>query len=322
MMIRNLRWIVALALILMSSAAVVSHAAVPISSQTTCDPSRRTPQTGLTDHTLESAGGERRYLLYIPESYDPAQPTPLVLSLHGFASSPEQQMEFSQWNAAADQYTLIAVYPQGTGFPAGWNVGDLDGILGILVQRPDDVAFIADLIDHLSAQLCIDAARVYVNGLSNGGGMSERIACELGDRIAAIGSVVGAYNTERACEPARPIPVIAVHGDADPIVPYNGGEVGGGGRLPDVPTWAAEWGARNGCDPTPRADQDALRSQIVYGDCDGGVEVVLYTIFGGGHTWAGGGEHPPEAIVGQVIADFATTDIMWAFFAAHPLPAA
>ncbi|MDZ4765726.1 MAG: PHB depolymerase family esterase [Chloroflexota bacterium] len=297
-------------------AVVIANAALT-QAQSACDATTNAA-LGLTDNTIDSAGGERRYLLYVPESYDPAQPTPLILSLHGFASNPEQQMEFSQWNAAADEYNLIVAYPQGTGFPLGWNAGELPGILGILVQRPDDVSFIRDLIDGLNAQLCIDPVRVYVNGLSNGGGMSNRIACELADTVAAIGSVVGAYNPLETCEPSRPIPVIAVHGDADPVVPYEGGETQGG-ALPAIQTWAAEWGVRNGCDATPTIDEDVVRSQQIYGNCAEGVEVVLYTIFGGGHTWAGGGDHPPESIVGAVIAEFPTTDIMWTFFEAHPL---
>ena len=89
-----------------------------------------------------------------------------------------------------------------------------------------DVRFISDLIDRLMAEYNIDPARIYANGLSNGGGMSDVLACTLSDRIAAIGGVSGAVPASRAdeCHPPRAVPVIAFHGTADPIVPYSGGE--------------------------------------------------------------------------------------------------
>jgi len=200
---------------------------------------------GVTRGTLTSGGTERSYLLYVPASYDPAAPTPLVLSIHGFASWPANQMEVSQWNELADEHGFILAYPSGTGFPKRWNTSGAAGEGGA-----DDVAFLLALIDALSQQYSIDPQRVYVNGLSNGGGMSNTLACLRPERIAAMGGVAGAY-TEPAggCNPARPVPVIAFHGTADRIVPYTnctdnaevifytveggGHNWPGGGRLPE-----------------------------------------------------------------------------------------
>lgn len=272
-----------------------------------------------TNGELESGGLTRRYLLYVPDSYNPDMPTPLVISIHGFAEWPAHQMEISGWNTLADQHGFIVVYPQGTSFPLRWTTHAVDSSAAGL---PDDTGFIADLIDRLSAEYNIDPQRIYANGLSNGGGMSNRLACELADRIAAIGGVSGAYlYPPEACQPARPVPVIAFHGTADEIVPYNGGP----SRMFDIPfplvsEWAAAWAERNGC----AGEVESLAvsptvDRVHYTGCNQNAEVVFYTIAGGGHAWPGG-EPIPEWIVGYTTMEINATRLMWEFFSQHPLP--
>ena len=181
------------------------------------------PPSGEISGRIVSGGQERAYVLHVPKNYDPSIPVPLVISLHGFAEWPAHQMEISRWNDLADREGFLVVYPAGTGFPLRWRLrGD--------ATNPDlpmtDVRFISDLIDRLMQEYRIDPARVYANGLSNGGGMSDVLACTLADRIAAIGGVSGAYLFPRdECRPPRAVPVIAFHGTDDPIVPYPGGEL-------------------------------------------------------------------------------------------------
>lgn len=273
------------------------------------------PQAGTSENTLEHDGLARTYLVYVPEKYDPTQPTPLVLSLHGFTSNARQQVNISQWNPVADEHGFLVVYPQGTGFPLRWHSGQSV----FESQRPvDDVGFINALLDQLIKGFCVDAARIYISGLSNGGGMSHRLACEMAERVAAIGGVAGAYHPG-ACEPARPVPVIAFHGTADDIVPY----LGGGGRditFPPIETWAAGWAARNGCDAEPEALAPVgVVSGVEYVNCEEDAAVMLYTIEGGGHTWPGGAELP-AFIVGVTNDDVNASEMMWEFFTAHPLP--
>lgn len=275
-------------------------------------------KVGLDDGVMEFDGLRRTYRVYVPESYDPTQPTPLVLSLHGFASNARQQMEFSQWNRVADENNFIVVYPQGAGAPPGWNSGRIGGRLAELFPRPDDVAFIRALIDHLGETLCIDPARVYANGLSNGAGMSSRLGCELADRIAAIGGVAGAY-TSLECEPGRAVPVIAFHGLDDPISPYEGGEAGPEMALTPIEEWAGEWAARNGCDTEPLIETVTENiTRRTFSGCESNADVILYSIAGGGHTWPGGGRQP-VFIAGEVNREIDASAIMWDFFAAHPL---
>ena len=173
-----------------------------------------------TNGRLVSAGEERRYLLYVPDSYDPSVPTPLVITLHGFVQWPANQAAVSRWNKLADEYGFIVVYPAGTGFPMRWRTWGA-------ADPTQDITFISDLIDKLSAEYNIDPARVYANGLSNGGGMTFVLSCKLSERIAAIGTVAGAYSLPwDECNPSRPVPAIIFHGTADPIVPYQGGSAG------------------------------------------------------------------------------------------------
>ncbi len=167
----------------------------------------------------------------------------------------------------------------------------------------------------------IDPARIYANGLSNGGGMSHLLACTLSPRIAAIGTVAGAYvDPPGGCQPSRPVPVISFHGTADPIVPYQGGVVSRTGyRLPVISEWVAGWAQRNACTPEPKALPAVGEvSGLVYASCSQNAEVIFYTVQGGGHTWPGG-TPLPEAITGRTTRDVDASALMWEFFTRHPL---
>jgi polyhydroxybutyrate depolymerase len=266
--------------------------------------------------TIVSSGEKRAYFLYVPVSYDPSVPAPLVISIHGYAEWPAHQMQISRWNDLADEYGFLVVYPSGTDFPKRWRTTRFDPSAPLI-----DVIFISDLIDLLSAEYNIDPDRIFANGLSNGGGMSFVLSCELSDRIAAIGSVAGAYVYPlEECNPSRPVPVIAFHGTADPIVPYQGGP----SHSFDIPfpvilDWVAALAARHGCHPGPEAlPAPGAVTGMHYTDCDENAEVVFYTIAGGGHTWPGG-VPLPESITGLTSMDIDATRLMWEFFQLHPM---
>ncbi len=294
--------------------------------------------SGSSTQQIESGGMTREYVLYIPPGYVPSQPTPLVVSLHGFAGNPHEQERDSGWDDVAGRENFIVVYPAGTGSPLRWNAGQrelqtrlrqgglFERMLGerfFETVQADDVGFIRDLIAHLSDQLCIDGARIYVNGMSNGGGMTNRLACEAADVFAAAGMVAGAYTDFGGCQPSRPIPVIAFHGVEDPIVPYQGvSEV----YFPAIETWAADWAARDQCGATPAAIPGTVGdvTGTRYTGCAGDAEVDFYTITDGGHTWPGGamGSQPLMGLLlGKTSTDINASETMWVFFSAHPMPA-
>ena len=271
-----------------------------------------------TNGRIESSGQVRSYLLYVPKTYQSTTPMPLVISIHGFAEWPAHQMDISRWNELADVDGFMVVYPSGTGFPLRWNT---HGPVGTAVDPMNEVLFISDLIDKLEQEYNVDRTRIYANGLSNGGGMSYLLACKLADRIAAIGSVSGAYLYPwDDCEPSRPVPLIAFHGTHDPIVPYNGG---GSSRFdnpfPVIPEWIDLWAQRNECDDHPiELPTTGEVSGKKYTKCKQNAEVVFYSIQGGGHAWPGG-EPLPEIIVGHTTQDINATKEMWEFFKQHPM---
>ena len=266
-----------------------------------------------------SVGQTREYILYVPNSYDRSRPTPLVISMHGAMNAPSFQMNLSQWNTLADEHGFIAVYPAGEGGgPKTWFLRGRQ-----TPTRMPDVIFISELIDKLEASYNIDPARIYANGLSNGGGMTFALSCTLSNRIAAFGPVSAAVTLPIDwCPEARPAPVIAFQGTADRFVPYEGAKVWlAPVPFPSVREWIATWAKRNRCGPNPvesSAAPDVTR--LEYTGCADDTAVVLYTIEGGGHTWPGG-PPMPEWLVGPTSRSIDATRLMWSFFLEHPLRA-
>lgn len=273
--------------------------------------------THASNGSLVSGGITREYLLHVPKSYDSTKAVALVISMHGGAMWPASQMEISLWNDVADEHGFLVVYPSGIRGrgPRAWRAGGGPG-------QVRDVRYIADLIDTLAARYRIDPARVYANGLSNGGGMAFALSCALDDRIAAVGVVAPAIFLKwRDCASSRAVPMIAFHGTADRAAKYRGGTswVVSNIVFPGIPGWVATWARRNRCAPT--SVDSAVASDVtrrVYSRCAGDAGVALYTIDGGGHTWPGG-RPLPEWFVGRTTHSVSASRLMWEFFRAHPL---
>jgi polyhydroxybutyrate depolymerase len=257
---------------------------------------------------------EREFRTFIPSGYLPNGEMPLVFSLHGYTMTAYDQQLMTGLSHQASRSGFIVVYPQGLGNPTQWNLNPgMDN---------GDVIFIRDLIALFKQNCAIDSKRVYVTGFSMGGGMANRLACELSDQIAAIAPVSGAYAYPAICSPKRAMPVLAFHGYDDHVVPYNGSSnLDLLNQSPDVwppiPDWAANWGVMNGCTPHPEtlSNQDGVRIEAWRG-CRDRVEVLLYTIDGGGHTYPNGtgantGQDPLLKINGN--------KIIWEFFERYAL---
>jgi polyhydroxybutyrate depolymerase len=265
-----------------------------------------------TNGTIVSSGETRQYLLYVPKSYDRSRATPLVISLHPAASWPAAEMEISQWNELADAHGFIVVYPSGTDVPRVWPMGP--GSLG------RDVRFISDLIDKLEAAYNIDPARIYADGMSNGGGMAFALSCKLSDRIAAVGAVAAAQMLEwDRCGDSKPVATVAFHGTADKFAPYQGGSSPiAPGQFPSIRDWTARVARRNQCkgDPIDTRISPGVR-RVAYANCAENADVVLYSVEGGGHTWPGG-KPLPEWMVGRTTREINASSVIWEFFVQHP----
>ncbi len=279
-----------------------------------------------TVDSLVHDGIARTFRVYLPGSYDGLTPRPVVLNLHGGFGSGAQIESSSRITEVANSAGFVAVSPDGVADPVygirTWNGG---GCCGYAVSaNVDDVGFVRALLDRLEATTCIDRRRVYAQGMSNGAILSHRLACELADRIRAIGPVAGT-NMAAACAPVRPVPVFEIHGAADQHVPFDGGFGCGasGVAYPSVAETIEGWRARAGCRDKPGRGTDRPDAACQrFSGCAAGVDVEQCTVNGGGHTWPGG--TPPllpgigNCPFGYQSPSFVASSETWKFFAAHP----
>jgi polyhydroxybutyrate depolymerase len=230
----------------------------------------------------------------------PTERRPLLIYRHGLGGGGAQAVADPAVRGLAQRGRMFLVAPDGNVDHSGrrfWNASraccNLDG------KAVDDVARLEALIDHWRDRPEIDPARVYVVGFSNGGFMAHRLACEMDDRLAAIVSLAGAGRArEEACPIGASIAVLEVHGDADPIVRYQGGRVLDAHELdphPSAPQTIADWADRLGCPPKAARkssiDLDprlpgAETTIAAQGKCARGT-AELWTIHGAGHDIVG-----------------------------------
>jgi polyhydroxybutyrate depolymerase len=259
----------------------------------------------LNDEQIITSGVTRHFILHVPPSYN-GNPMALVINLHGYGSNSREEQNLTGMSAKADTAGFLVVYPDG--LDSTWYTGP--GAKG-----DADKQFIRDLIAHLETLYTIDPKRIYATGISNGGGMANRLACDMSDLIAAIAPDSGAYNFWQDCTPARPVPVLAFHGLDDKIVPYEGNtpQI----MTPPIEDWAAAWAARNGCSSTPEITTpvDTVTVQT-WSTCKNNADVILYTLAGHGHSWPGSSSMP-RSITSQAVN---ATDLIWDFFKSHPIP--
>lgn len=287
--------------------------------------------------------GETRYFWYYVPSDLPNTPVPLVLCLHGgggrpgFSAGAERNSSpAAVWMDIAERDKLIVAYPQGTPRTKGkekyqWNDCRGDALTH---SNADDVRFLDSLITWFENQYSINAERVYSTGISNGGFMSFRLACELSDRIAAIGAITAANPAASDCSaPEFPIAVLIMNGTDDWLVPWEGGPVAGTGERGTVDStentvdfWVDFIGADEEPQVAVRPDfnrSDGSTVQVrTYGNGAEGTEVVLYEVDGGGHTEPSIAEHHPMvylAFVGTQNHDIEAAEEIWSFFQRHTL---
>ncbi len=298
---------------------------VPPSPANTPPPSGQEPiyQAGTYNESITVDGRTRTYLLHIPTGYRTTTAYPLVFSFHGAGGNGKQMAAKTGFNAYADRDGFIAVYPDG--IDNSWNDGR--GTTQVDKRGVNDVGFVSALIDHLAAKLSIDRKRVFATGMSNGGIFSHRLGCELSSQISAIGPVAGEIPEAivSSCKPSSPMSRIAIHGVADPLNPFLGGETrgGAGGRILSAQATAEKWAAHNGCLLNPSktklpvtVNDGTSVEQWIYPNCKNGTDVILYAVNGMGHAW------PPQSgeiprVSGKTSHNIDATEVIWEFFRTH-----
>jgi polyhydroxybutyrate depolymerase len=250
----------------------------------------------------------RRYLVHVPAkrpmtTAGAVRPYALVIVLHGSSGSGDEIRQTTRMDSLSEGERFLVAYPEGVKgggglYPSDWNAGTCCGAAGR--ENIDDVGFIAALIGEVGKNLALDKRRVYVAGFSDGGRMAHRLACKLAPSIAAVAVVSGSLKDD-SCAPAKPVPILAVHGTSDDQVPFNDDAMtappavvtGVGATLPpSIRFWVATNGCRTGANT--RMATDLVRT--TFATCTGG-EVAFYTIEGGSHAWpgdpGGAGSQPP-----------------------------
>lgn len=264
----------------------------------TLDPcAGRKTQSGDFERTVVSSSLGRHYRVSIPPN-DGSKPLPMVLSFHGLTEDRAINRSSTQYDLLGRTKGFISVFLDGV--DRSWNAGNC--CVPATSSSVDDVRFVAETIATLSQELCVDERRVYASGFSNGGFLSYRLACELGDRIAAIG-VVGATMAVTECAPERAVPIIHVHGSLDPVVPMPGNPALG---FPSSDDTIGGWVKRNACVDNPHETlRRANGTCTTWDECTNGAAITYCTLSGTFHTWPKGA--------------FPASEIIWDFLAKQSL---
>lgn len=279
-------------------------------------------------------GSAQRYYLVTAPASSGDEPLPLVLDLHGLIEGAEVHAEHTRLGEFGQDHGFVTVFPNGRGEPVAWDASTGE-------EGNADLRYIDALIDRVTARRCIDEARIYAVGLSNGAMMVSALACERSDRFAAVSMVAGILAPE-PCDQARRVPILATHGTADPILPFDGGagdlgrlEPGGGPPStsaatgtssaadldgPGYPANVAEWARRYDC-TDPIDDEPAPTVLHRTYECPPSTAVEMYVVEGGGHTWPGSRfSSDIEHLTGPTTFEIDWNELVWEFFQRFTTP--
>lgn len=268
----------------------------------------------------------RSYLLFVPPAYQRARPAPLVLVFHGGGGAARAIAGVSQMHRLAMREGFIVAYPEGTGrgLAAGfsWNAGGKPGSGWAERRGIDDVRFVRELVAALSQEYSVDPRRIYALGMSQGGMLAYRLACQMSEVFAAV-AAVAATMTTADCRPKHPVSVLHIHGSADQNVPLQGGRGRFSARGADWPPVARgldHWRKVNGCAGEPVTTfADGPVTCVRYRGAADHCDVEYCLVEGGGHAWPGGKQTWGQRLRGDYVAQsFHATEKAWQFFKDHP----
>lgn len=259
------------------------------------------------NHSLSMTvdGMRRTYILHIPPAIEENQPLPLIIVLHGAYGTGRKMQLGLGFDPYADSRGFYVAYPDayqkpGERLTARWNDGR--GTLESSLVGVDDVKFITSLVEEIAAQVPLDRRGVFVTGASNGGMMTYRLGCETRGIFAGIAPVISNIPEPifETCSPQPPLNFLAINGDADPFVPFEGGEICAGtpsrlcegGWVVSQSDSLSKFAVANGCDAQPQSvllptlveDGTSIEGQT-YANCASDAQVKAYIVHNGGHTW-------------------------------------
>lgn len=233
--------------------------------------------------------------LTIPANYDGNTPAPLIVLLHGYASSGAGQDSYMGFSKIADQYGFFLVAPDGGKESGGdqnrfWNASD--ACCNFFASEVDDSGYVLRIINKLKSEYNIDPSQIYLIGHSNGGFMSYRAAHDHSGTIAAIASLAGATQLGDQAAPENPVHILQIHGTADGTIAYDGDDIQGN-EYPSAMETVTRWASYNGCstggakrelrDLEAEIEGHETSVLVFKQGCKAGGSSELWTIAGGSH---------------------------------------
>jgi polyhydroxybutyrate depolymerase len=291
---RAATWAAALAVLALAVAGgVLAHGHADVHDAVTV-PACVPPAAGT--HRIVVQAGRAPVSLHVPTGPSTTG-RPLIVVLPGAGQTGADIAAYTGYSRLADQRGFLVAYPTATGARPFWNVS------GQEPGKPDDVAYLRKVITALVAVSCADGTRVGMTGVSNGGGMTARMACDAADLLSGAAPVAGGYSTLPDCHPERPLPILEIHGERDTVVPYKGTGPTHAGAVGD---WLRDWLGRDACTGTAHRSTPAPRVQELRWTCPDGRAVVHDRVLDAEHGWPGQAS----------LAPFSSTLRTWRFLSA------
>jgi polyhydroxybutyrate depolymerase len=271
---------------------------------------------------LRNQGKLRTYYMYTPKSYNPQKAMSLVLVFHGDNGSGNSMRKVSRFNNLAEQKGFIAVYPNALDHQ--WS------FTGHIRQKVDDISFIAALIEHIERIRNINSHKIYATGFSQGGILTQALACRLPNKFAAFASVAGSLTARlvRSCHPPLSISMMMINGTNDFSVHYyHGDPITQKEALVSIPETTNFWRRHDQCTSSSQF-QELTRTKshnhlevkaFRYSGCRNGSEVLQFAVVNGGHFWPGGASTDPELNQLNTQLGFNASRTIWSFFQRHSL---
>jgi polyhydroxybutyrate depolymerase len=288
-----------------------------------CSREKDVPSDFRIEKEIKVGSLNRTFILVLPSNYyDSNTKFPLVIAMHGGGGSAKQMEESYELPQKAESEKYIMVYPDGVQSDGilkarTWNAGICCEYA--MEQNIDDVGFLSKMIDEIVENYRVNSKQVFATGMSNGGMMAYRLACELSGKIAAIAPVACTLATIGDCKPNKAIPIIHFHSELDKHVPFGGGVGIRGINYPAVEKGLNTWANLNFCKTKAKVEVDNEKyKKTSWSDCNSNAEINFYLTKDGGHSWPGiskvriGGDDPSTALNAN--------DLIFDFFKKHSLP--
>lgn len=282
---------------------------------------------GMEQHSVKVHGEQRDFWLYTPSHYNASQPLSVLIAVHGFRMNARMMASTTNFNRLAEQENFLVLYPDGGKHQ--WNGK------AVANNNNDDVDYMNAVLEATASARQVDHTRLYLTGFSNGGFFSQRLACDMPDRFAAIatvGSTMGKPLSEECLTPAQ-TPLMLIQGTKDPVITWDGKirrvkVFFKTSNIISVPQTLSFWQKANHCQTIPiisnivdsNPNDDLFAEQLTY-TCVRPNVLMLWVIHGGGHTWPGSkNDHWYDPIfLGRTSHDIQASTEIWKFFQSVPL---